>query len=165
MFSIAKENFDMYNEYIENKAYAKESILNGLTVFMRQSKLLAALNRNLRAKWRPMYKFLKENKSQFEKYEDLNNAFNECKKINRGMWKYALWYINFINAKEYVTTGAKIAFMSTAILAVGSTVMIGAAQSMVNNAGKDIGNSPKSAARFHDSEGNLFDEDYNRVPY
>jgi len=165
MLSIANENFNMYNEYVENKARAKESLLYGLSVFIRQGILLAALNRNLRAKWRPMFKFLKENKRKFEKYEDLNNAFNECKKINKGMWKYALWYINFINAKEFVMMGAKIALMSTAIFAVGSTVIIGATQSMVNNAGKDIGNSPKSAARFQDSEGNLYDEDYNRIPY
>jgi len=53
-------------------------------------------------------------------------------------------------------------------LAIGGTALAATAifTGMVNNAGKDIGYSPKSTARYRDIEtGNLFDEGGNRVPW
>jgi len=53
-----------------------------------------------------------------------------------------------------------------AVATIATVAVTAGFVSMLNNAGKDIGYSPKSTARYRDSDsGNLYDEDGNRVPW
>jgi len=163
---IAEVNFEQYDEYISNKVKAKESIIGAFSVFRKQDKLLLAMNRNVKAEWTPRFKFLKEIQNSFDRDIDLNNAFIECKKIDSGMRKTTLWNINLMNFYEDTIKKAKFALKVSAFGAIAGIAIVGVMQGMVNNAGRDIGYSPKSNKRYQDPEtGNLFDEDGNRVPW
>ena len=163
---IAEATFELYDEYNYNKANANKSIIYALSHFGRQNKLVLAMNYNVKAEWEPRFKFLKEIQTSFYNETSLYNAFIECKKINRGIQKTTLWNMNLSAFYEHYTKMAKIALKGVAFGAIASVAVVGVMGDMVNKAGKDIGYSPKSNARYRNpNTGNLFDEDGNRVPW
>jgi len=156
---IAQESFKLYDEYNNNKRI--KTIQNA----RNQDKLILKMNNNLNAEWKPRFLFLCEIQNSFVSDKDLSDAFNAFKDIDRGMRKLSLWNINLKNFFEYHKKNAKIALKCTAITTIVTVAVVGAMQNMVNNAGKDIGNSPKSKDRYQDSEGNIYDSAGNRVPW
>ena len=162
---IAEESFKMYDEYNMNKANGHKSLRYGLAHAGRQNELLLAMEHNVKAEWIPRYKFLNEIKNRFCKDSNLYNAFKACRRINNGLRKLSLFNINVTNFFEFIIDGSKIALKSTAIMTIGMVVVVGAMQHMVDKGGRDIGYSPKSESRYRDVEGNLYDENGNRVPW
>jgi len=162
---IAEVSFEMYDEYKYNKVNAKNSIWYGLTHFGKQNKLILAMNRNVKAEWLPRFKFLNEIQHSFNKDSVLNNAFKSCREIDNGIRKLSLWNINLSNFFESIIKDAKFALKAAAIGAIVSVAVVGVTWGMINKAGKDMFTGPKSNARFRDTDGNLFDEHGNRVPF
>ena len=170
MRTIAKTCFEMYEEYDYTKRNSHISIFKAFKIIFqkqmqKQDKLILEMNHKVKAEWNPRFNFLKENQNSFCKVQSLNNAFIECKEINKAMKKLTIGGINKINAKEDFIKNVKFALKATvwATIVIGGAVI--AAQHMVNKAGKDIGRSYKSSTRYRDDDGNLFDEDGNRVPW
>ena len=145
---IAEESFYLYDEYNTNKANAKKSMASGLSTFGRQDKLLHAMNHNVKAEWTPRYKFLSEIQSSFCNDNELYNAFKACGDIDKGIRKLSLWNINLANYNEYSRKVAKVALASAAIGAILGIAVASATQRMVNKAGDNMFNSPKSQSRY-----------------
>ena len=160
---IAEESFEMYDEYNINKANGSKSLRYGLAHYGRQDELLRAMNHNVKAEWTPRFQFLSEIQNSFNNDKDLWNAFKECRRIDNGIRKLSLFNMNMTNLYESIRKDAKFALKATAVMSIGLVVVGGA---IIKNAGKDIGNYPKSRTRYQDTDsGNLYDEDGNRVPF
>ena len=159
---IAEGSFNLYDEYNTNKANASKSISSGMSTFKKQDKLLLAMNHNVKAEWIPRYKFLDEIQSSFCNDNELYNAFLACKDIDKSVRKLSLWNINLTNYNEYNKKAAKVALAGAAIGAIASIAVVSVTQSMVNNAGKGMFNSPKSRDKWIDREsGEEFDYNPN----
>ena len=159
---IAEESFGLYDEYNTKKANASKSLIFGLSTFARQDKLLLAMNNNVKAEWTPRYKFLSEIQNSFYNDNELYNAFLACKDIDKGVRKLSLWNINLANYNEYSKKCAKVALAGVAIGSIAGIAVVSATQSMLNNAGKDMFNSPKSRDKWIDREsGEEFDHNPN----
>ena len=162
---IAEVSFEMFDEYNINKANGNNSLLYGLTHSRKQKKLVLGMNHNVKAEWIPRFKYLNENQNLFDKHSDLYNAFKTCREIDKGIRKLSLWNINLTNLYEDTISKAKFAVKVTAFGVISGIAVVGVMQGMLNNAGRDIGYSPKSNAWFRDEEGNLYDENYKKVPF
>ena len=137
---IAEVNFELYDEYNRNKANARKSILFGLSVFIKQDKLLLAMNRNVKAEWVPRFKFLKEIQNSFYKDSDLYNAYIKYKDVDKAIKKLTLWYINLTNLYESIMRTGRFALKSAAIGAIAAIVVGGVILPyIVKKTGRNIG--------------------------
>ena len=156
---IAEESFGLYDEYNAKKT---KSLFFGLHNFAKKDKLLLAMNNNVKAEWTPRYKFLSEIQNTFYNDHELYNAFLACKDIDKGVRKLSLWNINLANYNEYSKKCAKVALAGVAIGSIAGIAVVSSTQNMLNNAGKDMFNSPKSRDKWIDREsGEEFDYNPN----
>ena len=162
---IAEETLKMSEAYVTSCERAKSNPILKFALIGEQMKLESKMNHNVFVEWIPRFKYLKEQQDMFRNDSILYNAFNEFKKTDKVIRELKLpkltskqLYASFKKTMVAILTTAAI----TSMLGVAALAGIGSA---IQKGGKDIGNYPKSTTRYRDDDGNLYDENNNRVPY
>ena len=156
---IAEVNLSLYDELNYLSKQAKGSSIDALSSLSRRWSLPFKLNENLLAEWNPRYKFLSEISNSFDRQSNEYVTFIEFSKINYQMQKTSLWRNYFDAIGEVGSLTVKRALKAGAIAGITTIAVAGVVGSMLHNAGKDIGNYPKSNL----PSGPLYDGNGNRV--
>ena len=130
-----------------------------------QYELGAQMNHIVKAEWNPRLKILKERRESLINDIPAYSAFTEFQELDdymKSLTTEGIIKADFIEFASRATHSLKkVAGYSLATAA--ATVAVGG--KILKNAGKDIGNYPKSKTVYRDTDGNLYDEGGNRVPY
>ena len=165
MNEIAEETLKLSDAYVTSCERANSNPILKFALMGEQMKLESKMNDNVFVEWIPRFKYLKEQQDTFRNDGVLYSAFNEFKKIDKEISALKLPKLTskqlYVSFKKTMSTTLK----TTAIISMLGIAALGGVGKAIQQGGKDIGYSPQSTTRYQDSDGNLYDENKNRVPY
>jgi len=164
MYNIANMVFKWYDSYCR----IEETRLGNAISFLsgEKNKLMDKMDKYVRGEWVPRFDYLKEIQSSFEDDMELYDAFTDFEIMDEDIRKCRKTYLESQGVNKSFGKMVKFMKSSAAIGAISGIAVVSMTESMINKAGKEMGNFPKSNARYQDPEtGNLYDEGGNRVPF